>query len=287
MSYSAALAGSPYPWLAVSALFLGAALARASRRARPRYLGEEVSRARASKWLFFSLFLSLAVVAGLGAVFVPGPTDLLRPRFLYFFAGCTVLSFLAFRFRKSAGTVTLLLLLGLILMASLFVRSLTAFTGETEIGRVRVLSAGDSRMNLELVPARGEPVILEMAGNYFAPVVKVVIFDDLYVFLGARTWYRFEGLTSYARQKTESGQSFRQQDTDYYFPEAKGLPQSLWELFEHYEKRIPGVRSVQVEMDLKKVRQTPSSLRPGKARDLATYSLRLQNDGGLQIVELP
>jgi hypothetical protein len=274
MSYSAALVGSPYPWLAVSALFLGAALARGSRRARPRYLGDDLARARTSKWLFFSLFLSLAVVAALGAVFVPGPTDLLRPRFLYFCAACTALFFLAFRFRKSAGTVTLLLLLGLAFTGALFVRSLAAFTGETEIGRVRVLSAREGQMSLEIMPARGEPVIRSMAGSYFAPVVKVVIFDDLFVFLGASTWFRFEGLTSYALQKTEAGQSFRQQDTDYYFPEAEGISRRLWELFERYEKRIPGVRSVQVEMDLK------------KARELEAYSLRLQNTGGLQIVEL-
>jgi hypothetical protein len=287
MSYSAALAGSPYPWLAVSALFLGAALARATRRARPRYLGDDPARARSSKWLFFSLFLSLAVVAALGAIFVPGPTDLLRPRFLYFYGACAALFFLAFRFRRSVGTVTMLLLLALALTAALFVRSLNAFTGETEIGRVRVLSAQPGRMNLEVLPARGETVILEMTGSYFAPVVKVVIFDDLYVFLGAKTWYRFEGLTSFALQKTEAGQSFRQQDTDYYFPEAEGMPQRLWELFERHEKSIPGVRSVQVEIDLKKVRDTAGGARPGKARELVTYSLRLQNDGGLQIVELP
>jgi hypothetical protein len=275
MSYSAALAGSPYPWLAFSALFLGAALQRASRRARPRYLGDDLARARTSKWLSFSLFLSLAVVAALGAVFVPGPANLAQPRFLYFYAGCTVLFFLALRFRRSAGTVTLLLLLALVFTAALFLRSLTGFTGETEIGRVRVLAARDGQMKLEILAARGEPVILGMKGSYFAPVVKVVIFDDLFVFLGARSWYRFEGLTSFAPQKSEAGQSFRQQDTDYYFPEAEGISQTLWELYERYEKRLPGVRSVQVEMNLK------------KARELATYSLRLQNDGGLQIVELP
>ncbi len=273
MSYSAALAGSPYPWLAVSALFLAASLARASRRARPRYLGDELARARTSKWLFFSLFLSLAVVAALGAVFVPGPTDLLQPRFLYFYAACAALFFLAFRFRKSMGTVTLLLLLALALTAGLFVRSLTAFTGETEIGRVRVLSARDGRMNLEVMPARGEPVILEMTGSYFAPVVKVVIFDDLYVFLGARTWYRFEGFTSFSLQK---GNALPHQETSFSFPQPEGISQRLWEFFERYEKRIPGVRSVQTEMDLKMVR-----------RKLTTYSLRLQNDGGLQIPELP
>ena len=113
-----------------------------------------------------------------------------------------------------------------------------------------------------------------MAGSYFAPVVKVVIFDDYFVFLGSRTWYRFTGLTSFAVQKGEAGQSFRQQDTDYYFPAPQGISEKLWSFYERHEARIPGVKSVQVEMDLK------------KARELATYSLRIQNDGGLEIVEL-
>jgi hypothetical protein len=130
-------------------------------------------------------------------------------------------------------------------------------------------------MRLEIMAARGEPVIRPMAGSYFAPVVKVVIFDDLFVFLGAKSWYRFEGVTSFALQQGASGQTFRQQDTDWYFPEAQGISRTLWELYERHEKRLPGVRTVQVEMDLK------------KARELASYSLRLQNDGGLQIVELP
>jgi hypothetical protein len=275
MSYSAALVGSPYPWLAVSALFLGAALARATRRAHPRYLDDDPSRARSSKWLFFCLFLSLSIVAALGAIFVPGPTDLLRPRYLYFYGACAALFFLAFRFRKSVGTLTLLLLMALALTAGLLVRSLTAFTGETEIGRVRVLSSRAGRMNLEIMPSRGEPVIREMAGSYFAPVVKVVIFDDPYVFLGARTWYRFEGISSFALQTSGTSQSFRQQDSDFYFPEAEGISERLWELFERHEQSIPGVRSVQVEIDLK------------RARELETYSLRLQNDGGLQIEPLP
>jgi len=246
-----------------------------ARRARPRYLGDDPDKARTSKWLFFCLYLSLAVVAALGAIFVPRPFRLGQPRYLYFYAACAALFFLAFRFRKSAGTATLLLLLAVAFTAALFLRSLTGFTGETEIGRVRVLSARDAKLKLEILASRGEPVILDLTGSYFAPVVKVVIFDDLFVFLGAKSWYRFEGLTSFALQRTEGGQSFRQQDTDYYFPQAEGMSRRLWELYERHEKRLPGVRSVQVEMDLK------------RARELATYSLRLQNDGGLQIVELP
>jgi hypothetical protein len=112
-----------------------------------------------------------------------------------------------------------------------------------------------------------------MDGSYFAPVVRVVIFDDYFVFLGAKTWYRFEGMSSFAVEKTEAGSALRQQQSDYYFPYPNGLSERLYRFYERYDNRIPGVRSVQVEMDLK------------KARDLATYALLIQNDGGLQIVE--
>lgn len=276
MASSVGILASPFAWLFVSALFLGASLQRAVRRARyPRFIGDDPERARTAKWLFFSLYLSLAVIAALGAVFVPGPEKMRDMRLAYFFLASSAFFFLAFRFKKSIGTLSLFLILALVLVVMLFVRSLTALTGETEIGRVRVLTAREGQMKLEIIAARGEPVIRGMSGTYFAPVVKVVIFDDYFVFLGAKTWYRFEGLTSFALKKGESGQSFRQQNTDYYFPKALGISERLWSFYEQNEGRIPGVRSVQVEMDLK------------KARELVTYSLRIQNDGGLQIVELP
>lgn len=274
MGYSAGLIASPYTWLFVSALFLGAALQRATRRAKPRFLGDDPERARTAKWLFFSLFLSLAIVAALGAVFVPGPQKIKDIRLLYFFLASTALFFLAFRFRKSAGLAVVLLAIALLFTVAMFLRSLVAFTGEAEIGRVRALSARGGRMKLELDTPREEPVILTMEGTYFAPIVKVVIFDDAYVFLGARSWYRFEGLTSFALEKGDTGQSFRQQNTDFHYPEPAGIPARLWDLYERFEGRIPGVKSVQVEMDLK------------KARELASYSLRIQNDGGVQIVEV-
>jgi len=271
MSYSAAVIASPYSWLFVSALFLGAALQRATRRARPRFLGDDPERARTAKWLFFSFFLSLAIVLALGAVFVPGPQKFKEVRLLYFYLASTALFFLAFRFRKSAGLTVVLLGVALAFVLAMFLRSLAAFTGETEIGRVRVLSARDDRMKLEIMATHGSPVILPMDGTYFAPVVKVVIFDDLWVFLGARTWYRFEGFSSYSQRK---GDPIPRQETSYSFPQPQGIPERLWQMYERNEGRIPGVKSVQVEMDLK------------RARELASYSLRVQNDGGLQIVQL-
>jgi hypothetical protein len=230
--------------------------------------------------MFFTLYLCLAVVAALGAVFVPGPEQILDPGLLYLFAGSTVFFFLVFRFKKTIGLLAVLLAIALAGTLMLFMQSLNAFTGETEIAQVRVLDAQAGRMKLEIVPAEGDGVITWLDGSYFAPVVKVVIFDDYVVFMGAKTWYRFEGITSFEMERTDSGLEVRQQDTDYYFPSPSGITATLWDLYERYDSRIPGVRSVQVEMDLKRVRDKP------RGRELSVYSLRIQNDGGLQIIEI-
>ena len=224
--------------------------------------------------MFFTLYLSLAVIAALGAVFVPGPKKILDIRLAYLFLGSTVFFFLVFRFKKTLGLLSMILAVALVVTLLLFLQSLNAFTGETEIGQIRVLDVQDSRMKLEILPARRDSTITWMQGGYFAPVVKVVIFDDYVVFLGAKTWYRFEGVTSFEMEKTQSGTVLRQQDTDYYFPSPSGMTAKLWDFYERNDARIPGVRTVQVEMDLK------------RARELSVYSLRIQNDGGLQILEI-
>jgi len=275
MGSSFFLLQSPYPWLCISGLFCGAALNRALRPAGyPLWRASDPERARTAKWMFFTLYLSLAVIAALGAVFVPGPTKILDIRLAYLFLGSTVFFFLVFRFKKTLGLLSVILAVVLVVTMLLFLQSLNAFTGETKIGQIRVLDVQDGRMKLEILPAREDSTITWMQGSYFAPVVKVVIFDDYVVFLGAKTWYRFEGVTSFEMEKTQSGTVLRQQDTDYYFPSPSGMTAKLWDFYERYDARIPGVRTVQVEMDLK------------RARELSVYSLRIQNDGGLQILEI-
>jgi hypothetical protein len=272
---------SPHLWLVVSGLFCGAALNRALRSAvYPRWRAFDPERARTAKWMFFTLYLCLAVVAALGAVFVPGPEKILDIGLLYLFSGSTVFFFLVFHFKKTIGLLAVILAIALAGTLMLFLQSLNAFTGETEIAQVRVLDVQDGRMQLEIVPVQGESVRTWLNGSYFAPVVKVVIFDDYVVFLGAKTWYRFEGVTSFEMERTDAGVEIRQQDTSYYFPSPAGVTAKLWDLYERYDSRIPGVRTVQVEMDLKRVQDKP------RGRELSLYSLRIQNDGGLQIIEI-
>jgi hypothetical protein len=107
-----------------------------------------------------------------------------------------------------------------------------------------------------------------MKGTHFSPIVKVVIFSDLLVFLGARTWYRFEGMTSF-------DQNLRQQDTDFHFARPEGISEGLWRVFEKYDARIPGVKTAQVDLVVK------------RAKEFATYAILVQNDGGAEVVEKP
>jgi hypothetical protein len=255
---------SPVLWVALAGLLLGAAAASATARTRNRPRPE---RARTRKWVLACLLLSTAVVAGLLAVFVPGPRLIMEARLAWLAAAAALVSFCALRFTKTLGITVSVLLLAVVIVFGLFLRGITAFTGETEVAAVRVVSVDDGSMRLSITPRGQEPALITMKGSYFAPIVKVVIFDDLFVFMGARTWYRFEGLTSF-------NQDLRQQDTDYRFARAAGISETLWRLFEANEGRIPGVKTVQIEMTLK------------KARELTSYGIRVQNDGGVEVVPL-
>ena len=261
----APLLASPLPWVILGGAFAGAAASRATRRAGNR---PDAERAATRKWVLVCLCLCVAVILGLVAVFAPGPSKILRPVYGSAAAIAAVVSFGALRFRRALGIPALVLAIALVAAFLLFLRSLHAFTGETEIATVRVLSVQPTSMRLQLVPRGEEPVLLTMNGTSFSPIVRVVIFSDLLVFLGARTWYRFEGMTSF-------DDSVRQQDTDFRFARPPGISESLWKLFEAYERWIPGVKTAQTELVLK------------RARELSTYGIMVENDGGVEIVPKP
>ena len=51
-----------------------------------------------------------------------------------------------------------------------------------------------------------------------------------------------------------------------------GISESLWKWFELNETRIPGLKTAQVEFTGK------------RAREFVTYGVRVQNDGGVEVV---
>ena len=261
---------NPFLWGALSAIFLGAATAKIT--VLPGK-SSDPDRMRTVKWIFVCVYLSFAVVFALAGAVSAAPEDLANRNLLYFCLILTAFFALAFRFKKSVGIAAFFLILTSVLLILLFVQSLVAFTGETEIAQVHVLDIAENRMKLELAIPAAEPVALEMDGEYFAPVVKVVVFNDYFVFLGAKSWYRFVGITSFLKETKDGKTVFRQADTDYYIDQPTGISDSLYTVFERFEDRIPWVKSAQVEIDAK------------KARALKNYSIRIQNDGGIQIID--
>jgi hypothetical protein len=255
---------SPFPWVVLAGLLVGAAVSRATMRTAHRRNPE---RARTQKWVISCVYLSLGVIFALFAIFVPGPARILDIRLAWTAAGAAVLAFAVMRFKKALGIPIVILTLAVLLVFGLFLQSIRAFTGETHIATVSVIGVEKDSMKLELAPRGRAPVMLDLEGQYFAPIVKVTIFDDFFVFLGAKTWYRFEGMTSFDRD-------IRQGKSDYRFPQPAGMSEKVWEFFEQNESRIPGVKTAQIELVMKRV----------KPREFARYAIMVQNDGGVEIV---
>jgi hypothetical protein len=267
----------PLPWIFVAAVFLGAAVSRATRRTADR---PDPDRARTRKWVLCCVWLSLAILAAVGAVLVPGSERLVRrvdgtlrlvePLLPWVALAGFAIAFLATRFRKALGIPVVVLALVAAIALGLFFQSVRAFTGETEIATVKALAVSDGRMRLEVQPEGRPSEMVDLDGDQFAPVVKVVIFDDFWVFLGAKTWYRLVGLVSF----TTRGGMPVQSATAWVLPNPTGISEALWTRFEENEERIPGVKTVQTELVLK------------KARSLGSWSIRVQNDGGVEVVPL-
>ena len=270
MMADAVYISSPYFWIALSALFMGITLSKSVSKTSSK---RDPDSARTHKWVWVCIHLTFSIIFGLAALFIPGPEKIQDIRILYFFLSLSLFFFLAFRFKRSVGSVSFILILLLVLVVVMFLQSISAFTGETEIAKIRILNIQEPFMKLEINLPKKEPIFTVMEGEYFAPVVRVIIFEDFFVFLGVKTWYRFDGITSFDMEEEEGQPKFRQQNTDYYFTEKRNISDDLYFWLEKHDASVPGIKSVQVELDLK------------KAKELSTYSIRIQNDGGVQIID--
>jgi hypothetical protein len=275
MDYSRLLLSPPL-WFLAAALLIGAAASRATRRVRPRR-GDRRAGSSA-KWVLVCVYLTLAVVAATIGLLSPQAATFLTIGMLVACGVAAAVALPAFRFPRAVGGPVAVVAAAAVVGCALFLRAVVAFTGETEVATVRVLSHRDRHMTLELATKDGSPVVVEMDGEYFAPIVRVIVFDDALVFLGAKTWYRFDGLTAFVAERDGGAVRLKQAATGYSVPRPSDLSETLYEAFERLDNRIPGVKTVQIEMDLKRVESTS----PG--RELETYSIRVQNDGGVEVV---
>jgi hypothetical protein len=262
---------SPYPWLFVAAVFTGAAvnkLMRSSKKAK------DPERAGERKRALIMLFLFCAFVTILCALFVPGLDKFIKDPFalLLFYAIMSAIFFLALRFKKLFGIPFALLFVLLIVAAFLFLQAIVAFTGETEIARVRVDTIKDGIIKYELMLAAGDTELVVTEGVNFAPEVKLIIFEDYLVFLGAKTWYRFDAMLHYDPERSSATEvTFNR----HPLRRTEGISENLYNLVLDNQEVVPGIKTLQGQITY-----------PLRVREGSTYSITVQNDGGVEIREL-
>lgn len=258
----------PHPWLFASGVCLGGALSSLTRRAAR---SRDPEKTRERKGFAAVLGFTLSAILGLCAIFIPGPDKLQDAGALILFLVVTAVFFLVFRFRKAVGLPVLLLSGGLILALVLFFQAVTSFTGETEVARLRVRAADGTNMDFSLIDQAGNATPLRMPGTMLGAEMKEIIFDDVFVFLGAKTAYRFLGLKSAA---VRPGGEMTQELRAYALPRPVGASEALYHFVEANSNWLPGVKTAQVQI-------TYVTVRAG-----TEYAIRVQHDSGAEIMSV-
>jgi hypothetical protein len=262
---------SPYTWLVIAAFLTGAALSRLLRWVKR---SDDPARAGAHKRSTVLLLLMLAFFSLLCAVFVPGVGRFLQDPMglLLFYLIASGIFFLALRFKKLFGIPFAVLFILLVIAVFLFLQAVVAFTGETEIARVKVDTIRNNIIKYELMPAVGEPETVVTEGVNFAPQVELIIFNDFFVFLGAKTWYRFDAMLSYNPAKSSATEvSFNR----HPLSRPQGLSEDVFAFFMQHRDAIPGIKTIQGQITY-----------PLKVTQGRTYSITVQNDGGVEVREV-
>ncbi|MBN1524619.1 MAG: hypothetical protein JW904_09055 [Spirochaetales bacterium] len=260
------LTQSPYPWILFAGIFCGSAASRLTRSVKK---SKHPDKARERKAFWVMLGFSAVIALLLLAVFVPGSGKIMDWNLLYMFAGTAVLFFLVFRFKKAGGIPFIILAGLLVVTVILFLQAITAFTGETEIGQIKVLSSQNSKISCEFTNARKEITRLEMEGTYIGAEIKTIVFNDFYVFLGQKTWYRFTGLKTAV---VPAGSEMTREKDIHEFAHPEGISEALYRFVSANIQYIPGIKTNMIQISYV------------QARPLTTYSIRIQNDSGAEIV---
>jgi len=227
------------------------------------YIKEKKLSKAAVPGIISFIFLAATLVTN----FIQGSSSMLFSTFsIYFIIGALIVSILMQVFKKTIGSLVTFLVLGIIIMAVLFLRSLTAFTGSTKIAIIRVLDQKAGTMTLQIEPVNNTsvkyPSIIKLKGERFGVIVYNIIFSDLAVFFGAKTRYAWLGMTA-------STMGFKQTDLQLFkdFLNRK----IIFEQIERNELRLPFIKSAQASVTYK-IAIT------GK-----TYYVFIENDDGVSI----
>jgi hypothetical protein len=275
---------SPTPWIAAAAGLTGAAVAIVTRRTVGR---DDPEAARTRSWVIFAVLMSGAVAMWLLGVFVPGPVRIAHPKYIVFYLACSTVFAGAFRFPKTAGLLVVLLSIVGVTVGYLFSTALRPASVGLELGRVAVYARLDGSMDLEFRSPGRPPLYGRLSGDRLVPVVRSIVFDDLWPGLGSRSWYRLEGITA-CSASGQGGSSVVVWDSEpVLYERPAGVPELFYAFFEEHAARVPGVRVDRSERAVEEAVRRDSATVLGRVAELREYVVRLRAGAGFELLPVP
>lgn len=271
----------PTPWITGAAILTGAAVAAVTRRVAGR---DDPEGARARSWIVFAICMSGAVAAWLLGVFVPGPTRIAHVKYLFFYLACSAVFAMGFRFPRTAGLF--LVIVGIIASTAgyLFSTALLPSSAGLELGRAASYSRRNGSLDVEFRAPGRPPLYAAVSGDRLVPVVRSIVFDDLWPGLGWRSWYRLEGVTG-CSVSGEGGTTAVVWDTDpALYDRPPGVPELFYAFFEVRSAAVPGVRVDRSEATVEAAVRKDSATELGRVTELREYVVRLLGGAGFEVV---
>ncbi len=184
--------GTPFSWSFVAAFFIGIAVARATR-----------SELGSNRWALVYTYLAIAVALAAGALFVPGPSQLLDIRIAYLSVGAAILGFFVFRYKLIVGLPVLLIAAVFVLLLGMGLSGFAPQLGSASVvAEVHVFDVTPKQLNLEVTPTDGPNAGVPVSGSLprgpITPRLELFRFSPYYFFLRSRLVYRHEGIASSA-----------------------------------------------------------------------------------------
>lgn len=205
MGYAEFLVRTPWSWVALAALTLAAAV----RNLFTACLLRGRLRRRRERDMATALFLiSTTLVLLTLAVFIPGPSRFLDPALWLFGAGVLAVALAAVSLPLLFGVPLALLLSVVLVLFSGYLQTWTPAYPPDDIAGLRVLSAHQERLTIELMDAgRGdwhEVLIgpMEVRGGAVAIEIELIKLHHAYFLLGCRYAVRLHAVHGYRYDPT-------------------------------------------------------------------------------------
>ncbi len=281
MTYLGFVASTPYSWTVLCGVLTGIAVGGITRVIRPRPKAEDardrsrVRAARASQLTRVLFYLTGAVACVPAAVFIPDAEAILDPLLPRFFLGAAAGGFVCERFPRAIGLPSLFLGTLTVVLGFGVLRAYEPVYGQATIAEIRVLSAQEGTIRLELFAEdelRNGPTlglgVVELEGSAVAPVVSRLRLHPGWFVFGRRLGYRIEGINSYESEAAEVRQPV---DRARVAP-PEGRDAFTLRILDAIEPRLPGVERSEV------------SAPPREVRSLARYTVLLDETVGEPIL---